>query len=236
MPPVVAGLPPIIGPRASDAKLPKPGNTPATLPKPHPTPPTAPPVATPQSPPANPPGRGETSDKRVPNLSQHFTSVYRPDKKFHGPGESELVNKVLQDLNGGNHAKALTNLDTWMHRYPESDFSDDRAYYYMEVYHALNQPAKVVDAVAPLLAKDLRVSFAEPLQIVGVLYLAVLNAQKIQNPVKQQIAAGRSAAYGLLAYLPVCFTAENRPATISAADWTKARNDLESLARQTLKR
>ena len=71
------------------------------------------------------------------------------------------------------------------------------------------------------MAKDLRVSFAEPMQVVGVLYLAALNAQKITTPAKDQAALGRSAAYGLLSYLPVCFTAENRPATISEADWAK---------------
>jgi hypothetical protein len=239
-PPAVGALPPLLSPkpRPVDDKPPKAGSPPHSIPKP--------PVITPRTttPPAGPspapttanPGRADSSDKRVPNLSQHFSSVARPEKKFRSPGESELFNKVLQDLNGGNHEKALATLDAWTHKYRDSDFADDRSYYYMQVFNALNQPAKVLDTGSPLMAKDLRVSFAEPLQVVGVLYLAALNAQKIATPGKDQTALGRSAAYGLLSYLPVCFTAENRPETISEADWAKARTDLELLARQTLKR
>ena len=197
---------------------------------------TTPPAGPQNAPTTTPPGRGESSDKRVPNLSQHFTSVTRPEKRFRGPGESELLNKVLQDLNGGNYERALTNLDAWTQKYHDSDFSDDRAYYYMQAYDALNQPVKVLDTGSPLMTKDLRVSFAEPLQVLGVLYLAARNAQRISSPAKEQAAVGRSAAYGLLSYLPVCFAAENRPPAISVADWAKARNDLEILARQTLKR
>jgi hypothetical protein len=240
--PTIAGVPPLLGPkpRVPDDKMPKSGSPPNQLPKPPAASRTTMPPAGPQSPPATVnPGRADSpdrSDKRVPNLSQHFTSLTRPEKSFRGPGESELLNKVLQDLNGGNHERALASLESWTQKYHDSDFGDDRAYYYMQVYNALNQPAKVLESASPLMVKDLRVSFAEPLQVLGVLYLATLNVQKLTSPAREQTAVGRSAAYGLLSYLPVCFAAENRPAAVSPADWTKARNDLEALARQTLKR
>ena len=49
--------------------------------------------------------------------------------------------------------KAVADLDRWTQRYHDTDYSDERAYYYMLAYNGLNQPAKVVDTGAPLLLK-----------------------------------------------------------------------------------
>ena len=104
----------------------------------------------------------------------------------------------------------------------------------MQTYTGLNQPAKVVDAGTPLLAKDLAAAFQDPMQVIGVLYLASLNLQKLKAPTPEQLATGKNAAYGLLQYLPVYFTPQNKPPAVSGDAWTKARTDLEALARQTI--
>jgi hypothetical protein len=156
------------------------------------------------------------------------------EKKFRDSGESHMLNEVVKNITGLHYAQAITYLDTWSRRYRNSDFSDDRAYYYMQAYTGLDQPAKVVEVSTPLMSKDLSVSFQDPLQVIGVLYLASLNLQKLTNPTREQTMVGASAAYGLLQYLPVCFTSQNKPATVSAADWNNARVSLEALARQTI--
>jgi len=156
------------------------------------------------------------------------------EKRFRDSDESRILNDVVKNVTGLNYGQALANLDTWTRRYRSSDFSDDRTYYYMQTYTGLNQPAKVVDASTPLLAKNLLAVFQDPMQVIGVLYLASLNLQKLPNPTIEQLATGKHAAYGLLEYLPLYFTPQNKPPAISGEDWTKARTDLEALARQTI--
>ena len=79
-----------------------------------------------------------------------------PEKKPKDQGEYDIYNEVLKDINPAspNFAKALTDLDTWKQKYPESDFKDERLYYYVEAYNGTKQFAKAVDTAAELLSKD----------------------------------------------------------------------------------
>src|SRR5439155_11047689 len=104
-----------------------------------------PPVASPRPAPR---GDGPKGD-RDRNLSG------QREKRFRDSDESQILNDVVKNVTGLNYGQALASLDTWTRRYRSSDFSDDRTYYYMQTYTGLNQPAKVVDAGTPLLAKDL---------------------------------------------------------------------------------
>jgi hypothetical protein len=156
------------------------------------------------------------------------------EKQFRDSGESQLLNEALKNVRGQNYPQALAILDTWTRRYRTSDFADDRAYYYMQAYTGLHQPAKVFEAGAPLMSKDLSATFEDPMQVMGVLYLASLNLQKLAHPSGEQLTTGVRAAHGLLAYLPICFTPQNKPPAMSNADWTTARTSLEVLAKQTI--
>jgi hypothetical protein len=150
------------------------------------------------------------------------------------PGESEIIGEVVNDLDRTqNFAKALADLDTWSRRYPKSDFSADRCYYYVRAYSARSQPAKVVDFAAPLIAGGLAKAFIDSREILGVLYLTAANARAIPSPSAQQLAAGGTAARQLLDYLPEFFTAEAKPPG-AAADWARAREAMEAVARNTL--
>jgi hypothetical protein len=179
----------------------------------------------PGSRPANPPSGTDNKAK---------TTAERREKKFHDDDEGRLFQRVSEGLRNNNAAQALQTLDQWTKRYRESDYAGERAYYYMQAYSATNQPSKVVDAGAPLLAKGLDHTFEDPFQIVGVLYLESLNFQKLPNPTQDQFAMGKYAANELLRQLPVCFVPQNKPAATSTNDWAKARTDLELLARQTI--
>ena len=183
-----------------------------------------PPVAAPRP---NPRGDGPKADRDRTPSGQH-------EKRFRDSEESRILNDVVRNVTGLNYGQALTSLETWSRRYRSSDFSNERTYYYMQTYTGLNQPAKVVDAGTPLLAKDLSAAFQDPSQIIGVLYLASLNLQKLKEPTSEQLATGKNAAHGLLEYLPLYFTAQNKPPTVSGEAWIKARTDLEALARQTI--
>jgi hypothetical protein len=222
------------------AYVPPSGRSAATAPKPLPLPEIAAPPKH-DRPPVDP-GRGSAPvfnpAKPLPR-SEGGNKGERPqpvprEKRFRDSGESYMLNEVLKNVAAFHYAQAVANLDTWSRRYRNSDFSDDRVYYYMQAYTGLNEPAKVVEVGTPLMTKDLGASFQDPMQVIGVLYLASLNLQKLANPTREQIAIGTSAAHSLLQYLPVCFTPQNKPPAVSGADWTNARASLETLARQTI--
>jgi hypothetical protein len=160
----------------------------------------------------------------------------RPPKRYKGNAESALVNTIVQELDARAYTKAAADLDAWTQRFRETDFIDERAYYYMLAFHGLNQPVKVLDSSTSLLAKPASAAFEDPMQALSVLYLATANFQKLHRPTREQSALGRGAAAQLLAILPVCFTPELRPQSMSATEWVNSRSQLEASAREILAR
>ena len=159
-----------------------------------------------------------------------------PAKKFRNAAESTLVNAIVQELDSHNFTKAAADLDSWTQRYHDTEYSDERSYYYMLAYNGLEQPAKVLDTSAPLMLKPVIERFEDPMQALSVLYVTVTNFQKLSRPTRDQSATARAAARELLSVLPTCFTAEHRPAVMSVADWAKSRSDLELIGREILAR
>jgi hypothetical protein len=159
-----------------------------------------------------------------------------PVKKFRSPAESAMATAIVQELDARAFSKAAADLDLWTQRFRDTDFADERAYYYMLAFNGMNQPVKVMDSGAPLVGKPASAAFEDPIQALSVVYLAAVNYQKLGRPAREQSLTARAAAQQLLAMLPVCFTPDHKPQVMSAADWAKSRNDLEALARETLAR
>jgi len=146
--------------------------------------------------------------------------------------EYDLYNAVLIDINNKNDfTKALTDLDTWKQKYPDSDFKDDREVYYIQAYLGAKQPGKAVDEAGILLTKDLNVVFDDPKtgppMVVKALFPTVAAVQQIQNPTADQLAIGEKAAHLLMDF-------NRKPEGIADADWAKARTDLQNAARTAL--
>jgi hypothetical protein len=159
----------------------------------------------------------------------------QPQKKVKDQGEYDIYNNVLKDAGAQTWPKLLTDLDTWAQKYPESDYKDDRLYYYIQAYSGGNQPGKELDIAGQLLAKDLNTVFPDPKQVLTVLYMTCVNVQKAPAPTAEQTAAGEKAAHALMDFVPVYFVAANKPAGTSDADWTKTGKDLTTLADGTLR-
>jgi hypothetical protein len=159
----------------------------------------------------------------------------QPQKKVKDQGEYDIYNNVLKDAGAQTWPKLLQDLDTWAQKYPESDYKDDRLYYYVQAYSGGNQPGKELDIAGQLLAKDLKTVFPDPKQVLTVLYMTCVNVQKAPAPTADQTAAGEKAAHALLDFVPVYFVAANKPAATSDADWTKTGKDLNTLADGTLR-
>ena len=106
-----------------------------------------------------------------------------PEKKVKDQGEYDIYNQTLKDQ--PNPAALLKDLDTWAQKYPDSDWKDDRLYYYVTAYNGTNQPAKVLEIGSQLMARDLKKVYTDPKagpqQMLTILYLMSVNALKLPN-------------------------------------------------------
>jgi hypothetical protein len=105
----------------------------------------------------------------------------------------------------------------------------------MQAYSAVQpaQPDKVLEYGAQLLAKDLAAALKEPSQILRALYLLTANAPAVPSPTPAQLATGAKAAKDLQAFIPTYFTAANKPASATDAQWGQARTQVEQAAAAT---
>ena len=166
---------------------------------------------------------------------QAAAQTAQPQKKVKDQGEYDIYNNVLKDVGGQAWPKLLQDLDTWAQKYPDSDYKDDRLYYYVQAYSGGNQPGKELDIAGQLLARDLKTVFTDPKQVLTVLYMTCVNVQKAPAPTADQTATGAKAAHQLVDFVPAYFVAANKPAATSDADWTKTGKDLTTLADGTLR-
>ena len=161
-------------------------------------------------------------------------------KKPKDNAEYDIFNNVIKDIQANNSAKAVTDLDTWTQKYPDSDFKDDRLYYYMQAYSKANppQPAKVIEYGEQLVNKGLQKTFNDPKQgpsvILNVLYLLTATVPTLPNPTPDQMALGEKAAHDLLDYVPGFFAADKKPANTPEQAWAQARTQLETTAKKSL--
>ena len=155
-----------------------------------------------------------------------------PGRRFH-PGEAELYREVQKSFDANNFPKALTSLDTWSERFPQTDYLPEREFEYLQAYDGAGQPSKVLEVAATLLGQGLTATLPDARQALTAVYLASLDLQKIPRPDRVQVATGQQAARELLARLPEFF-AGSRPANTTDAEWRKLRQNLETVANGAL--
>src|ERR1035437_7215425 len=159
-----------------------------------------------------------------------------PEKKVKDQGEYDIYNQTLKDA--ANPAALLKDLDTWTQKYAESDYKDDRQFYYITAYNGTNQPAKVLEVGSQLMARDLKKVYTDPKagpgQVLSVLYMMSVNIQTLPTATPEQMASGDKAARQLQEFVPTFFTAANKPAGATDAAWTEGRTASEKMAKDTL--
>ena len=157
------------------------------------------------------------------------------EKKVKDQGEYDIYNQTIKDA--ANPAALLKDLDTWSQKYPDSDWKDDRFYYYITAYNGTNQPAKVLEIGSQLMARDLKKVFPDPKlgqYILTVLYMTSVNVQKLPTATPEQMEIGEKAAKQLQEFVPTFFAAANKPAGATDAAWAEGRTTMEKVAKDTL--
>jgi len=147
-------------------------------------------------------------------------------KNYKDHGEYDLYNEVAKDFAANNSSKALTDLERWSEKYPDSEFKDDRQMLYVQAYAGVNQMAKAIDAAGILLAKDQPAS-DNSASMLRLLYAVVSAIQHVPDATAPQIATAAKAAHLLENY-------DTAPDGISAPVWESTRAELRSTARATL--
>jgi hypothetical protein len=160
-----------------------------------------------------------------------------PPRKVKDQGELDLYTETVRAV--GNPARQIQSLDAWTRRYPDSEYKDDRLYWFLQAFAKLDppQPAKVVEYGRLLMARGLATVFPGPaglLNVLNVLYQVAWNVAALPNATADELAAGEKAARGLLEASPRYFVPENRPSTSTEAEWAADRADIEKRARTAL--
>jgi hypothetical protein len=152
-----------------------------------------------------------------------------PGKKaYKNAAEADLYGKAMKSLNAKDWKQTITDLDAWKQQVPDSAFKDDREVYYVQAYGGSGQFAKVLETAGSLIDRDLAKVLDDPTygpaQQLQVLVTAVQATPQIANPTPQQLAMGEKAAHLLADY-------NTKPANLADADWAKAREQLQTMAK-----
>jgi tetratricopeptide (TPR) repeat protein len=145
-------------------------------------------------------------------------------------GEFEPYNIAIKDLNSGDFAKGLKDLDAWRDQFPQSDFADTRTALYVQTYTGLNDPAKALQSAAPLMNRDLKTAFPGPTgqaMTIRLLYNATWAIAHSAAPSSEDKSTGEKAARQLLAY-------DDPIPGVPADKWAEARADMKEKATAAL--
>jgi hypothetical protein len=160
------------------------------------------------------------------------------EKKAKDQGEYDIANAVFTNIlsTTPNWAKAITDLNTWVQKYPESDWKNERLLYYLQAYASMNPPQKdkALQYAAQLLAMDVPAAIKDPSDVLKVYYLTAACASGIQNATPEQLATIEKGAKALLAFTPTYFKADNKPKTATDAQWAATRKQLEDIGNGAL--
>jgi len=157
-----------------------------------------------------------------------------PEKKVKDQGEYDISNQAFKDINDKNWKQALTDIDTWKQKYPESDWKDDREFYYLQALLSTQQFDKAVQFGAQLMDKDLGSMFkSNQGNILAIYYMATASAASLigHNATPEQLAIGDKAAHKLLDFAGTYFVPANMPAGQTAAQFAQTRSQMEAVAK-----
>lgn len=148
-------------------------------------------------------------------------------KKEYKPGEYELFDAAAKAVAANNFAKAITDLDAWKAKVPNSDYAPERSVLYIQAYNGAKQFDKAVDEGGQLLSKDIDAAFPDPAQGPGWVIRALVGIcqaiPQIPNPTPEQTATGQKAATLLKNY-------NRKPGGVDDNAWNQAKTQLKGVA------
>ena len=105
-----------------------------------------------------------------------------------------FIARSPRTLRRTTHSKALTDLDRWSEKYPDSEFKDDRQMLYVQAYAGASQWAKTID-MAGLCWRSDHCPLDNSASVLRLLYVVVSAIQRIPDASEQQLATAAKAAH-----------------------------------------
>jgi len=133
--------------------------------------------------------------------------------------EYDLYNSIVKEK---DPSKKLQLLDTYMKKYPDTNFKLNIYLMYTQTYQALKQPEKMYESAQKILELD-------PENIQGLYFLTSLTASMAKTD-PDFLARGERAAKKLIDKI----SKMEKPAKLSEEAWKKQRDSLLILGHQTL--
>jgi hypothetical protein len=153
-----------------------------------------------------------------------IAAATQAQKNYKDPAEYNMYDAVSHDLAGSNFSKAITDLDAWKQKYPDSEFKDNRELFYVKSYFETKQFGKALDTAPGVRSRDLSSNDA-----INLLYMGAASIQQLSNPTPEQLAAGAKAARELAG-----FDYSKTPEGVTTADWAKARDQMRTVSQAAL--
>lgn len=153
-----------------------------------------------------------------------------PQKNYKDRGEYDLYSQITQTQ---DPKKRLDLLNQWQTKYPQSDFAQDRLQYFVATLGQLapNDPSvrqQLIEKCQELLKLD-------PKNFTAAYYIALWGpAVGGANPSPDLLSTTEAAARAVLDQADTAFPASKKPANMSEADWTKAKNQVLAIAHNAL--
>jgi hypothetical protein len=157
-----------------------------------------------------------------------------PEKKVKDQGEFTISNQAFKDISDKNWKQALTDIDEWKQKYPESDWKDDREFYYLQALLSTQQFDKALAFGGPLMDKDLASMYkGNQGNIIAIYYMVTASAASLigHNATPEQLAIGDKAAHKLLDFAGTYFVPANKPAGQTDAQFAQTRAQMEPIAK-----
>lgn len=139
------------------------------------------------------------------------------EKQYKDRAEYDIISKVYGEANPANK---IALLDEWQEKYPETDYSLERARFYLDSYQKTGKTAEAVDAALALL-KLVPGDFAAN-------YAITLFSPYLGRSDSEILTIGRTAASDLLKTIPQQFA--TKPDTVAQEAWDQARNQAQAAA------
>jgi len=170
------------------------------------------------------PASGQTGQQATGQAGQ------QPQKNYKDRAEYDLYSKITQTQDAKTR---LDLLNQWQDKYPQSDFADDRAKYFINTLAQLapTDPAsrqQLIQKCLDMLKKD-------PKYFLADYYIALWGpAVGGANPPADLLSEVDSAAHGVLDGVDDTFNASKKPASVSDTQWSTLKNQAMALAHNAL--
>jgi hypothetical protein len=155
------------------------------------------------------------------------------EKAVKNEAEYTISNQTFKDIAAKDWKQALIDIDTWKKDFPESDWKDDREFYYLQGLFSTQQFDKAEQYGGQLMDKDLDSMFKSTKGNIILIYYMVTSAAagQIAHATLEQLALGDKAAHKLMAFAPTYFVAANKPAGQTDAEFAATGDGMVAAAK-----